>query len=85
MALAPSPTLGSQLHCKHPRLEKLSTGTRVEISPDAYAVAAQCGQLVASGTGAGLFVDYGDDRFFSNSFRVRASYAVPGGCFGHSD
>lgn len=71
MALSPSPTLGSQLYCKHPRLENLSTGTRVEISPDSYATAAHCGKLIGSTTGAGLIVDYGDDRFFSNSFRVR--------------
>lgn len=51
-----------------------SEGVRIEVCPEAYEVAQYSAELVSDpggAGGAGLVVDYGDDKVFNNSFRVR--------------
>lgn len=70
--LSPTPTLASRLLVseKDERYKGLSEGMRVEMSPEAYEIAQYAAELVAK-KGAGLVIDYGDEKFFSTSFRVR--------------
>lgn len=52
----------------------LPVGTRFEFSWPSYTTITQVAKLLQSeGGGAGLVIDYGDDRLFSNSFRVRSN------------
>ncbi|KAG8678162.1 hypothetical protein FRC08_018012 [Ceratobasidium sp. 394] len=54
-----------------PRFGNLPIGSRVEVSPSSWGIAQTVGKLIgASGGGAGLVVDYGDDRAFGSSFRA---------------
>ena len=64
-------TLASRLLLQKDRemLDKMSGGARVEISAEAYEIAMHAARLVGS-SGAGLIIDYGGERTFSNSFRV---------------
>lgn len=69
--LSPTPTLASRLLVSDSdeRYRGLSDGMRVEMSPEAYEIAQHAAELVAK-KGAGLVIDYGDEKFFSTSFRV---------------
>jgi NADH dehydrogenase [ubiquinone] 1 alpha subcomplex assembly factor 7 len=68
---SPSPTLAANLLVRNSdeRFKGLSQGTRIEVCPDMYGIAAIAAKLVQP-KGAGLVVDYGGDRFFNHSFRV---------------
>lgn len=64
--------LSSLLPAASKRYSALPIGSRMEISPDSSRIVRGLGQTMAAG-GAGLVIDYGGDRSFSNSFRVRVS------------
>lgn len=75
--LAPglSPT-ASVLGISSPRFQALATGTQIEVSPRSWTTARRIAELLSREDGNGgtaLFVDYGDDKFAVDSFRVRAS------------
>lgn len=69
--VSPSATLAANLLVREEdtRFKGLSQGTRVEVCPDLYGLGAAAANLVKP-CGAGLIIDYGDDRFFNHSFRV---------------
>lgn len=79
--VSPSATLAANLLVREDdaRFKGLSQGTRVEVCPDLYGLGAAAAKLVKS-CGAGLVIDYGDERFFNHSFRVsvRPVYAAFG-------
>ena len=52
-----------------PRFSKVPGGSRIEVSPASWGIARTIGELISTG-GAGLVIDYGDDRAFGSSFRV---------------
>lgn len=52
------------------RFERIPVGSRLEISPESSKAVREMGKLIGNG-GAGLVIDYGDDRAFSDSMRVR--------------
>lgn len=70
-AVSPSATLAVNLLVRNDdeRFKGLSQGTRVEVCPDLYGIGAAAAKLVQP-CGAGLVIDYGDERFFNHSFRV---------------
>ncbi|KDN48720.1 hypothetical protein RSAG8_02707, partial [Rhizoctonia solani AG-8 WAC10335] len=54
-----------------PRFSKVPDGSRVEVSPASWGIARATGELISGGGGgAGLVIDYGDDRAFGASFRA---------------
>jgi hypothetical protein len=62
-----------------PRFRTLPSGTRVEVSANAYRLAGAVGRLISPSNngdhkrvdaGAALVIDYGADRAASDSFRV---------------
>ena len=64
--------LANTLGLSSPRFAKLPVGSRIEVSPASWGIARTMGQLInAPGGGAGLVIDYGDNRAFGSSFRVR--------------
>lgn len=69
--VSPSATLAANLLVREDdtRFKGLSEGTRVEVCPDLYGLGAAAARLVKP-CGAGLVIDYGDDRFFNHSFRA---------------
>jgi NADH dehydrogenase [ubiquinone] 1 alpha subcomplex assembly factor 7 len=81
--LAPSPTLTSALlESSSPRFQKLPIGTRIEVSPSAFKIARQIGELLVgssidSSGGAALIVDYGGEKAFGNSLRVKHFPCLP--------
>ncbi|KAL5634726.1 hypothetical protein ACGC1H_002685 [Rhizoctonia solani] len=52
-----------------PRFSKVPGGSRIEVSPTSWGIARTVGELISRG-GAGLVIDYGDDRVFGSSFRA---------------
>ncbi|KZT67935.1 DUF185-domain-containing protein [Daedalea quercina L-15889] len=63
------------------RFKDLPAGSLVEISPTAFKIARKVGELMhgaghkaESSAGSALIVDYGGEKAFGNSFRVRASH-----------
>lgn len=79
---SPSATLASRLLARDndERFQGLSLGTRVEVCPDMPGIAAKAAELVSTG-GAGLVIDYGDNRFFNHSFRVSSLFLYCIFCF----
>lgn len=65
-----SSMLSSLLPAASSRYSTLPIGSRMEISPDSSRIVRGLGETMAAG-GAGLVIDYGGNRSFSNSFRVR--------------
>lgn len=63
---------GAQLlAASSPRFQKCPTPGRIEVSLDSWKTARTMGEMItSSGQGAGLIIDYGDDRYFGNSLRV---------------
>lgn len=56
-----------------PVYSKMEGGAKVEICGDAFEIAQAASQLIGKKKkGAGLVVDYGDERIFGSSFRVSA-------------
>ncbi|QRV75349.1 SAM-dependent methyltransferase [Ceratobasidium sp. AG-Ba] len=54
-----------------PRFANLPIGSRIEVSPASWAIARTLGKLITeNGGGAGLVMDYGDDKAFGSSFRA---------------
>ena len=82
LVVSQAETLASRLlvNTQDPRYAGFtSEGVRIEVCPEAYEVAQYAAELVSDpggSGGAGLVVDYGDDKVFNNSFRVRFS-AIP--------
>jgi NADH dehydrogenase [ubiquinone] 1 alpha subcomplex assembly factor 7 len=82
LCLAPSPTPTSTLlGSSSLRFQKLPIGSRIEVSATAFKIARQVGELLAGGDqgsdssgGAALIVDYGGEKAFGNSFRVKPLY-----------
>lgn len=80
--VSPSATLPSKIFLSESdsKYADLQGGTRIEVCPEAWEIAEKCSELVGR-SGAGLFIDYGDERFFGNSFRVslasRAAFDQP--------
>lgn len=72
--VSPSATLAANLLVREDdaRFKGLSQGTRVEVCPDLYGLGAAAAKLVKP-CGAGLVIDYGDEKFFNHSFRVSFS------------
>lgn len=58
------------------RHARLPVGTRTEISPASWEAGAAMGKLLEH-KGAGLVVDYGDARAFSQSWRVSRRGELP--------
>ena len=63
------------------RFKDLPPGSTLEISPAAFKIARQIGELVCQGDGKGddsagsaLVVDYGAEKAFGDSFRVSVAY-----------
>lgn len=76
--LSRSPTPSSTLlGLSSQRFLKLPVGTRVEVSPAAFKIAHRVGELVQAeqdipaSAGSALIVDYGGEKAYGNSFRVR--------------
>ena len=68
-----STTMSNILPSTSSRYAKLPPGARVEISPESWKIMRNVGQVLGNqggGGGAGLIVDYGGDRTFSDSFRA---------------
>ncbi|RSH86173.1 uncharacterized protein EHS24_004404 [Apiotrichum porosum] len=63
-----SSMLSSLLPAASSRYSTLPIGSRMEISPDSSRIVRGLGETMAAG-GAGLVIDYGGNRSFSNSFR----------------
>ncbi|KAG9124017.1 hypothetical protein FRC07_013180 [Ceratobasidium sp. 392] len=60
-----------------PRFNSLPMGSRIEVSPASWGIARTAGKLVgAPGGGAGLVIDYGDDKAFGSSFRAFQKHKV---------
>ena len=64
-----------------PRFHALPTGSRVEIARDSWKTMRLVGEMMSDslplgGGGAGLIVDYGGDRTYGDSFRVRPRSAL---------
>lgn len=78
LVASPSATLAANLLVREDdkRFQGLSQGTRVEVCPDLYGIGAAAAKLVQP-SGAGLIVDYGDERFFNHSFRVSGHVRRP--------
>ena len=60
-----------------PRFQQLPVGSQIEVSPASFKAAHQIGELFkpspeGDSTGCALIVDYGGDKVFSDSFRVRS-------------
>ena len=56
----------------------LPVGTRFEFSWPSHNTITHVAKLLQSeGGGAGLIIDYGDDRLFSSSFRVKSIVSYP--------
>jgi|SRR5258706_13802826 len=56
----------------------LPVGTQFEFSWPSYNTITQVAKLLQSeGGGTGLIIDYGDDRLFSSSFRVKSIVSYP--------
>ncbi|BEI94935.1 uncharacterized protein CcaverHIS019_0705160 [Cutaneotrichosporon cavernicola] len=64
-----SSLLASLLPASSARFGRLPIGARVEICPDSSRIMRSVGEAMAEGGGAGLVIDYGSDRSFSNSVR----------------
>lgn len=58
------------------RFSKLPIGGRLEISPDSSRIVRRVGEIMAEGGGAGLVIDYGGDKSFSNSIRGFKSHKI---------
>jgi len=59
----------------------LPVGTRFEFSWPVYTAITQVANLLQSdGGGVGLVIDYGEDRLFSSSFRVRSIFPLNHPC-----
>ena len=78
--VSPSATLAANLLVREgdTRFKGLSQGTRVEVCPDLYGLGASAANLVKP-CGAGLVIDYGEDRFFNHSFRVSQGFYIQEG------
>ncbi|KAG8773765.1 hypothetical protein FRC12_002322 [Ceratobasidium sp. 428] len=60
-----------------PRFADLPTGSRIEVSPASWSIARTVGKLInAPGGGAGLVIDYGDDKAFGSSFRAFQKHKI---------
>lgn len=67
----PISPLAHTLAQSSPRFAQMPIGSRIEVSPSSWGIARTIGELVkGGGAGAGLIVDYGDDRAFGSSFRA---------------
>ncbi|CAK9782262.1 unnamed protein product [Cutaneotrichosporon oleaginosum] len=64
-----SSLLSQLLPASSARFGRLPIGSRVEICPDSSRIVRRVGEVMADGGGAGLIVDYGADRSFSDSVR----------------
>jgi NADH dehydrogenase [ubiquinone] 1 alpha subcomplex assembly factor 7 len=78
---APEPTAKSVLLGQSsPRFDTLPIGSRVEASPVSFRLARKVAELLSikdneKGVGgSALIIDYGDERAFSNSFRVCSTF-----------
>lgn len=64
-----------------PRFAKLPSGSRIEVSPSSYKIARRLAEFIGEHSAVGgcaLIVDYGDDKAFGNSLRVRLLGAQEG-------
>lgn len=67
----PLPTPAESVSPTLSRFARLPVGSRMEISPACWEVARGVGKLLGGAKGgAGLVVDYGDDKAFGRSWRV---------------
>jgi NADH dehydrogenase [ubiquinone] 1 alpha subcomplex assembly factor 7 len=76
--LSSSPTpLSILLGSSSPRFQTLPTGSRVEVSPISFKLARKVGEVLGGNSdgkspgGCALIVDYGGEKSFGDSFRVR--------------
>ncbi|KAB5596096.1 NADH dehydrogenase [ubiquinone] complex I, assembly factor 7 [Ceratobasidium theobromae] len=54
-----------------PRFASVPNASRIEVSPTSWGIARTIGEMLsAPGGGAGLIIDYGDNRAFGSSFRA---------------
>ena len=80
--LSPLPTASSTLlGLSSARFKDLPPGSTLEISPAAFKIARKVGELVYDAAtegdgsaGSALVVDYGAEKAFGDSFRVRLAY-----------
>lgn len=71
LAVDREPSLISRLlPASSDRFERIPVGSRLEVSPESSKAVREMGKLIQNG-GAGLVIDYGADRAFSDSMRVR--------------
>ncbi|CAE7144243.1 unnamed protein product [Rhizoctonia solani] len=67
----PLSPLAHTLGNSSPRFSSVPDGSRIEVSPTSWGIARTIGELISGGGGgAGLIIDYGDDRAFGSSFRA---------------
>ncbi|KAI1797014.1 S-adenosyl-L-methionine-dependent methyltransferase [Ganoderma leucocontextum] len=92
--LTPTPTPTSTLlGLSSPRFLKLPVGSRIEVSPAAFKIARQIGELLhdrasdgSRSAGSALIVDYGGNKVYGNSFRAFKNHKIvdvfhrPGEC-----
>jgi NADH dehydrogenase [ubiquinone] 1 alpha subcomplex assembly factor 7 len=77
--LAPQPTtISTLLSMSSPRFKDLPAGSSLEVSPTSFRIGRQVGELLSSAKGetlglggCGMIIDYGGNKAFDNSFRVR--------------
>lgn len=82
--LSPSPSpVSTLLGASSPRFANLPVGARIEVSPSAFKVARRIGELLQSDSeapnnvpGSALIVDYGHEKTFGSSFRVRTLLSI---------
>ncbi|KAG8740878.1 hypothetical protein FRC10_003793 [Ceratobasidium sp. 414] len=69
--------LAHMLGQSSPRFVNLPIGSRVEVSPSSWGIGRTVGRLIGTPSGgAGLVMDYGDDRAFGSSFRAFQNHKV---------
>lgn len=68
--------LSNILPASSSRFSKLPVGSRLEVSPDSSRIMRQIGEIMAQGGGAGLVIDYGGDRAFSDSIRAFQKHKI---------
>ena len=83
--LSPTPTpMSTLLGMSSTRFKTLPVGSYVEVSPSGFKIARRIGELLYDGdsngarsAGSALIVDYGGDKVYGNSFRVRVLHWSP--------
>ena len=75
MSIGKPTAMSQQLGASSPRFKTKPLGSQVEVCPTAYKIARQVAEFIGEHStvgGSALFIDYGDDKAFGDSLRVRS-------------